>query len=207
MRGKPLTKQVAVENLELNKPYRDYRALCEILGESTRTGSSKNAQLKNWARYFLYEKEGREYTIREIYSEPLTVKRKKRVTLNEKEEGADNNTENKIEDKIKTKEPEKKQKEKRKYTKRKVEENIKVNKTSDKMESDSKITEKNKETIFTSVLSPETVKHMLIQQEISLFTNQYNVAKNQMSMAKEQIQGLKGQLKQVKGRGNSRKKM
>ena len=45
--------------------------LCRILNEQVCEGNSKKAQLKEWARYFLWEKKGQKFIILDIYDEPL----------------------------------------------------------------------------------------------------------------------------------------
>lgn len=52
---------------------KNYRELCELLGEEIKTSDSKKAQLKRWSRYFLWDKNGHKYTIKEIYDNPLPV--------------------------------------------------------------------------------------------------------------------------------------
>lgn len=52
---------------------KNYRELCELLGEEIKTSSSKKAQLKRWSRYFLWDKKGHKYTIKEIYDTPLAI--------------------------------------------------------------------------------------------------------------------------------------
>ena len=50
---------------------KNYPELCEIIGEKNRTGKSKILQLKEWERYFEYDKVGNQFIIREIYDTPL----------------------------------------------------------------------------------------------------------------------------------------
>ena len=45
--------------------------MCRILNEQVCGGDSKKAQLKEWARYFLWEKRGQKFIILDIYDEPL----------------------------------------------------------------------------------------------------------------------------------------
>lgn len=50
---------------------KNYKIMCELLGEEEKTGNSKKAQTKEWKRYFDYIKEKQKYIIREIYDKPL----------------------------------------------------------------------------------------------------------------------------------------
>ena len=60
-----------IEKLEVGKVYKNYKELCEVLGESIKGGDAKKSQIKNWERYFMYEKDKYKFIITEIYKEPL----------------------------------------------------------------------------------------------------------------------------------------
>lgn len=77
-----------VSILELNKKYKNYRELCEVLDEPIKGGKSKQLQLQDWERYFKYTKEGNGFIITEIYPET-----KKKVSNRGKSEGSRNNYE------------------------------------------------------------------------------------------------------------------
>lgn len=51
--------------------YVTYKELCKILNESYKSGNAKKAQLKEWLRYFEYEKIGTKFLILDVYGEPL----------------------------------------------------------------------------------------------------------------------------------------
>lgn len=58
-------------NIELNKKYK-YKKLCSLMGQTTRTGRSKQLQLKDWHRFFDWENPTTQtYLITEIYETPL----------------------------------------------------------------------------------------------------------------------------------------
>ena len=59
-------------NLEAGMVVKNYKELCALLGEQPKEGNSKKAQLAEWERYFLFEKQkGKQsYIILEIYDEP-----------------------------------------------------------------------------------------------------------------------------------------
>lgn len=50
---------------------KNYKEMCTILEEPILEGNSKKAQLKEWLRYFDYERDGHKYIIKEIYDIPL----------------------------------------------------------------------------------------------------------------------------------------
>ena len=50
---------------------KNYKEMCGLLGCEINTGNSKKSQLKNWKRYFNYEKSGQKFIITEIYDTPF----------------------------------------------------------------------------------------------------------------------------------------
>lgn len=62
---------IDTSGLELGMVVKNYREMCRILGQEVCGGDSKKAQLKEWARYFLWEKKGQKFIILDIYDEPL----------------------------------------------------------------------------------------------------------------------------------------
>ena len=48
-----------VKELYVGQTFKNYKILCEYLGESVRTGKSKQLQLKYWKRFFSYKKDGK----------------------------------------------------------------------------------------------------------------------------------------------------
>ena len=55
-----------IENLKEGMVVKNYRKLCNLLGEKIKGGDSKKAQLKDWEEYFEYEREGYKYIITKI---------------------------------------------------------------------------------------------------------------------------------------------
>lgn len=53
------------------KTYKNYRELCVVLEEDEKRGNSKSAQIKEWERYFKFEKEGHKIMVKKIYDSPL----------------------------------------------------------------------------------------------------------------------------------------
>jgi hypothetical protein len=60
-----------LKNITEGMIVKNYKELCNLLGEEPTTGTAKIAQLKRWARYFDYEKNGHKFIIKEIYASPL----------------------------------------------------------------------------------------------------------------------------------------
>ena len=58
------------EELRSGLKVKSYKALCELLSEPVKAGNSKKAQLKEFLRYFSYERDGHAYIIGEIYETP-----------------------------------------------------------------------------------------------------------------------------------------
>ena len=54
-----------------------YKDLCILLGQNTYRGNQKESQLKEWKRYFNFEKENRKLLITEIYDTPLDPEQRK----------------------------------------------------------------------------------------------------------------------------------
>lgn len=69
-------KNLSIQNIDISSlvigmVVKNYKELCNILGEDVLEGNSKKAQLKEWERYFLWEKKGQKFIILDIYDEPL----------------------------------------------------------------------------------------------------------------------------------------
>lgn len=60
-----------MSGLELGQTFKNYKELACYLGEDIKGGKAKQLQLKNWDRYFTYEKQGNKFIITGIYDEPL----------------------------------------------------------------------------------------------------------------------------------------
>lgn len=61
-------------NIEQGEVFKNYKELCERLGEPVKSGDSKKAQLKEWERRFSYQKQGHKIIITEVFN---TLKKKK----------------------------------------------------------------------------------------------------------------------------------
>lgn len=61
-----------ITNLKIGDTIKNYKEMCSLLGEKiTNGGKSKEAQIKNWERYFQYERQGQKFHILNIYDVPL----------------------------------------------------------------------------------------------------------------------------------------
>ena len=65
------TQRIDISRLESGIVIKNYKEMCETLGEEICDGNSKKAQLKEWSRYFAWEKKGQKFIILDIYDEPL----------------------------------------------------------------------------------------------------------------------------------------
>lgn len=59
-----------ISNIKVGNTYKNYKELCLELNETTKTGTAKIAQIKEWERFFSYTKQGHKYIIDEIYAIP-----------------------------------------------------------------------------------------------------------------------------------------
>ena len=57
--------------LEQGMVVKNYRVMCDILGEPIRNGDSRKYQLINWGRYFDYDKDGQKFIINKVYENEL----------------------------------------------------------------------------------------------------------------------------------------
>lgn len=69
--NKENTQGIDISRLESGIVIKNYKEMCETLGEEICDGNSKKAQLKEWSRYFAWEKKGQKFIILDIYDEAL----------------------------------------------------------------------------------------------------------------------------------------
>lgn len=61
-----------VANLEVGQTYKNYKALCEVLGEEAKAGGkSKSLHIASFERFFTYTKQGNKFIIEDILSSPV----------------------------------------------------------------------------------------------------------------------------------------
>lgn len=65
------TQGIDISRLESGMVAKNYKEMCEMLNGEICEGNSKKAQLKEWSRYFAWEKKGQKFIILDIYDEPL----------------------------------------------------------------------------------------------------------------------------------------
>jgi len=63
--------EIDTSKLVIGMIIKNYKELCTILNEEAKTGKAKQLQLKNWKRYFDWEKDGQKFIIVDIYDTPL----------------------------------------------------------------------------------------------------------------------------------------
>ena len=66
-----LLKEIDTSRLVIGMTLKNYKLLCEILGEEEKTGKAKQLQLQSWKRYFDWEKDGQKFIIIDIFDTPL----------------------------------------------------------------------------------------------------------------------------------------
>lgn len=59
-----------INNISEGQIFKNYKALCEELGELVKTGKAKQLQLSDWERFFDYHKSGHNFIISKIYETP-----------------------------------------------------------------------------------------------------------------------------------------
>lgn len=62
--------KISTNNLTVGETFKNYKELCAALSVDEKGGNSKKTQLKDFERYFSYEKNGHSFTITEIYDTP-----------------------------------------------------------------------------------------------------------------------------------------
>lgn len=62
-----------ISKLEIGQVIKNYKIMCELLGQEPKTSNSKKSQIKEWERHFKFHKEGQKIIIDEIYESPLDV--------------------------------------------------------------------------------------------------------------------------------------
>lgn len=58
---------------------KNYKELCNLLGQEIKNGKSKKYQLEEFSRYFDWEKSGQKFIITDIYDTPLTKEDKRQL--------------------------------------------------------------------------------------------------------------------------------
>lgn len=62
-------KNLDISKLE-EKTYKNYKEICSVLGEEIKNGESKKSQIKNWKRYFEFDKNGHKFIVTRIKEVP-----------------------------------------------------------------------------------------------------------------------------------------
>lgn len=69
---------INTDHLEIGQVVKNYKELCILLNQSPTTGKSKQLQLKDFERYFEWEKSGQKFIITDIYDTPLKKEDKRK---------------------------------------------------------------------------------------------------------------------------------
>lgn len=71
MKGKDVPvqdfKEIVKHTLAIGQIHKNYKAICQVLGQEVKKDNSKKAQLKTWKQYFNWEMQGQKWIITEIY--------------------------------------------------------------------------------------------------------------------------------------------
>ena len=59
-----------LSRLKAHSTVKNYKVMCETLGEPEKHSASKDAQLREWQRYFSFTKQGHKFLIGEVYEYP-----------------------------------------------------------------------------------------------------------------------------------------
>lgn len=78
----PDTLVMDTSNLSIGMTVKNYKVLCELLGQQVKSGKSRKYQLEDFNRYFEWEKSGQAFIITDIYDTPLTKEDKRRLGNN-----------------------------------------------------------------------------------------------------------------------------
>lgn len=73
---------IDTSNLSIGMTVKNYKVLCELLGQQVKSGKSRKYQLEDFNRYFEWEKSGQAFVITDVYDTPLTKEDKRRLGNN-----------------------------------------------------------------------------------------------------------------------------
>lgn len=73
---------IDTSNLSIGMRVKNYKVLCELLGQQVKSGKSRKYQLEDFNRYFEWEKSGQAFVITDIYDTPLNKEDKRRLGNN-----------------------------------------------------------------------------------------------------------------------------
>lgn len=59
-----------ISKLEIKQVVKNYKEMCGILGEKVGDGNTKKYQMREWERYFSFQKEGQKFIINQVFHEP-----------------------------------------------------------------------------------------------------------------------------------------
>lgn len=74
--------EVDTSKLYIGMTVKNYKVLCELLGQPVKAGKSRICQLEEFKRYFDWEKSGQKFIVTDIYDTPLTKEDKRKLGNN-----------------------------------------------------------------------------------------------------------------------------
>lgn len=74
--------EIDTSQLSIGMTVKNYKVLCELLGQSIKAGKSRICQLEEFKRYFDWEKSGQKFIITDIYDTPLTKEDRRKLGNN-----------------------------------------------------------------------------------------------------------------------------
>lgn len=76
------THSVDTSGFAVGMVIKNYKELCNLLGQEVKSGKSKKLQLEDFKRYFDWEKSGQKFIITDIYDTPLTKEDRRKLGNN-----------------------------------------------------------------------------------------------------------------------------
>lgn len=77
-----ISNKIITSKLIIGMTVKNYKVLCELLGQPEKNGKARKLQLEDWKRYFDWEKSGQKFIITDIYDTPLTKEDKRKLGNN-----------------------------------------------------------------------------------------------------------------------------
>lgn len=74
--------EIDTSKLSIGMTVKNYKVLCELLGQDIKTGNARKAQLDVFKCYFDWERSGQKFIITDIYDTPLTKEDKRKLGNN-----------------------------------------------------------------------------------------------------------------------------
>lgn len=69
-------KNIIITSLNEGMIVKNYKEMCKLLNQSPTTGEARQNQIKNWERYFSFERNGQKIIVKEIFDTPIPLPEK-----------------------------------------------------------------------------------------------------------------------------------